>query len=228
MMCIMFSLVAQNSQSTISGSGSKVTKTLNLKDFTGFSLAISGKIYLKQGNTQSVTIEAQQNIIDNILTEVKDKHWQIKFDKRVRRHDGIKIWITIPTLTKAIISGSGDIIGESAFTDLKNLQLVISGSGNTNLEVEAEQIEGTVSGSGDIILRGSAQSFTINISGSGDCKAVDLKTAHCKISISGSGDCKVYVTDTLDVKVSGSADVRYKGTPKVNSRVAGSGSVKSL
>ena len=65
-----------------------MTKTLNLDNFDGFTMAISGNVYIKQGSKQSVSVEAQQNIIDNIVTEVKDKEWKIKFEYRKRHASG--------------------------------------------------------------------------------------------------------------------------------------------
>lgn len=226
---LVTTLSAQNwSWNGIKGEGPKVTKTLNVSSFDGFTVAISGNVYLKQGNTQSVTIEAQQNIIDNILTDVSDKHWKIKFDKNVRNHDGVKIWITIPTLTKAYISGSGDITGENKFTGVGNLITGVSGSGDIKLEVEAKSIDGKISGSGNVKLGGSANNLAIAISGSGDFYADALSVKDATVSISGSGDCRVDASENLTVKVSGSGDVKYKGRPRVSAKVSGSGDVESM
>lgn len=212
----------------IKGEGAKVTKTLDVASFDGFTMAVSGNVYLKQGSKQSVTIEAQQNIIDNIVTEVADKQWKIKFDKNVRQHDGIKIYITIPTLTKAYVSGSGDIIGETKFTGLDNLTTGISGSGDIRLDVEAKDIDGKISGSGNVKLTGSANALSISISGSGDFYADGLKTQNGTITISGSGDCTVDAADALTVRVSGSGDVKYKGRPRLSAKVSGSGDVDPM
>lgn len=212
----------------IKGEGPKVTKTLNLDNFDGFTMAISGNVYIKQGSKQSVTVEAQQNIIDNIVTEVSDKQWKIKFDKNVRHHDGIKIYITLPTLTKAYVSGSGDIIGETKFTGLNNLTTGVSGSGDIKLEVEAKDIDGKISGSGNVRLSGSANSINIGISGSGDFYADNLTVENGTVKISGSGDATVNASESLMVQVSGSGDVKYKGRPRLSAKVSGSGDVDPM
>ncbi len=212
----------------IIGTGPKVKKTLTIDAFNGFTLGIGGNVYLTQGNTQSVTVEAQQNIIDNILTTVSDNHWNIRFDKNVRNYEGIKIWITVPILTKAYVSGSGNIIGETKFTKLNDLVVGVSGSGNIKLELEAQDIDGKISGSGDVKLGGVAKSLNISISGSGDFISDALRVQSATIHISGSGDATVHAEDSLEVRVSGSGDVRYRGRPKVVAKVSGSGDVKSM
>lgn len=212
-------------KSGIRGEGANVSHTLDVKNFDGIGLYFSGTVYLKQGSTYSVKVEGQQNIIDNIETEVEGDYWKIKFDRPVRKHEGVKIWITMPTLTKAHISGSGNLIGESSFTGLEEVSVGISGSGDIDLELEAKAIESKISGSGNIELGGSSGSFSIKISGSGDVKAYDLNTGSCNVRISGSGDCQVDVSEQLEVSISGSGDVYYKGRPKVKAKVSGSGDV---
>ena len=56
-------------KNAIRGEGDVVKQDLNLDEFDGITLAFSGDVYLTQGETQSVTVEAQQNIIDNIKLE---------------------------------------------------------------------------------------------------------------------------------------------------------------
>lgn len=212
----------------IKGEGPTVKETLKVDDFESFTLAFSGNVYVKQGNTQSVVVEGQKNIIDNIETEVNGKHWRIKFDKSVRKHDGVKIYITVRTLTEASISGSGDIFSEGKFTGLGDFKTRVSGSGDIHMDVEAKTVSSSISGSGGIKLRGSANTLDIQISGSGDVYAEDLEVTDCTVRVSGSGDCKVHATGSLDVRVSGSGDVKYKGNPRVKAKMSGSGDVESM
>ncbi len=220
------SLQAQRWGSGIKGEGPIVKKTLNLSDFTGFSLQTSGNVILQRG-PQSVVVESHQNIIDNIETEVDDKVWKIKFDRNVRGYKELNIYITIPELTRAYISGSGDIVSQDKFNTNGEVQVGISGSGDIKLDIDADKIFSKISGSGDIALRGKANSMEVKISGSGDIKAYDLEVENCNVSISGSGDVEVHANEELMVRTSGSGDVFYTGRPRVNSRTSGSGNVMS-
>lgn len=220
------SLHAQRWGTGIKGEGPIVKKTINLSDFDGFSLHTSGNVILQKG-PQSVVIESHQNIIDNIETDVDDKIWKIKFDKSVRGYKELNIYITIPELTHASISGSGDIVSKDKFTTNGEVHVGISGSGDIKLDIEADKILSKISGSGDIALRGKAKSLEVKISGSGDVKGYDLVVDNCNVSISGSGDVEVHANEELMVRTSGSGDVYYAGRPRVNSRTSGSGSVMS-
>ena len=221
------STIAQNWGYGIKGEGPKVTKNLDISTFDGIGLSINADVYLRQGSPQSVKIEAQQNMIDNIERSVRDGVWKINFDKNVRNHDGIKIWITISDLSKIAISGSGNVTGESKFSNLGSLDLSVSGSGDINLDSNSRSLSAAISGSGDVRLKGSTGDCEMRITGSGDISAFDLEAKTCSVKITGSGDSSVNVSENLEVAIVGSGDVYYKGRPSVRSKITGSGDVQS-
>lgn len=230
--CLMLLSTATFSQnwwkSAIRGEGAVVSQDLDLDVFEGFTLAFSGDVILSQGPEQAVRVEAQQNIIDNIVTEVNGRHWKIKFDRPVRSTKGVTVYITLPRLEEVYVSGSGDIESRNSFTNVGDLAVGVSGSGSIDLDLEAKgRIQSRISGSGAIRLAGGADALDVTISGSGDVEAYDLEAAQGQVQISGSGDAEVHVTGELEVRISGSGDVTYKGTPRMRSKVSGSGDVNS-
>lgn len=212
----------------IKGEGPQVSRTLDVDGFEGITLAFNATIYLTQGDRYSVRVEGQENIIDNIETDVRGGHWKIEFDERVGRHEKLTLWITMPTLNEASISGSGDIRGETPFRNLGDVKIGISGSGDIRMELEAERVNTGISGSGDIRLNGSTGAHEVHISGSGDIDAQDLRSRDTRVHISGSGDCRVHASENLKVSTSGSGDVYYAGRPGVSARVSGSGKVEPM
>ena len=196
----------------IKGEGPKVTKTLDLDEITGLGVSIGAKVYLTQGNKQKVEIKAQQNIIDLIDKDVRSGKWRIRLEKgtNLKDHDGIDIYITIPTIEELSVAGSGSIIGKTKFNNLDDLEVSIAGSGDVDLSGSGEDLEVSVAGSGDVDMA----SFVVD---------------NCEVSIAGSGDCEVNVSGSLQVSIAGSGDVKYKGSPdKVKSSIAGSGNVRSF
>jgi hypothetical protein len=210
----------------ISGHGEIVEETIQVNEFTGFVSTIAADIYLKQGDTQEVVIVAQQNIIDNIDIDWFDNGvWTIGYRDIVRYAKPVKIYITVPDLTKAVISGSGNVTGLTPFVGLDRLRLLISGSGSMDLDVEANQVDAAVSGSGNIQLAGNTDKVELLISGSGSFRAADMVTGRADITISGSGGARITVEEYLNVHVTGSGNIYYYGNPEIDVHVSGSGSV---
>ncbi|MEM9824259.1 MAG: head GIN domain-containing protein, partial [Bacteroidota bacterium] len=155
----------------IKGEGPIVTKTLDLSNFSSVGLSISAKVYLTQGSKQSVKVEAQENIIENLKTKVSKGSWNIGFRENVGNHKAIKIYITLPSLEKVAVGGSGTIEGTNHFPNLDKLAVAVSGSGKVKLDVATTEITSAVSGSGNIHLEGSTEKHRIAVSGSGNIQA---------------------------------------------------------
>lgn len=196
---------------SVSGEGSSVTQSLNIDNFSSIGVAMNAEVILTQGNSQKVTIQGQQNIIDLIKKEVKGSTWNIGFPNgtNARNYDKLIINITMPTFKNLAIAGSGEIETNGNFNNL----------GDVGIEI---------AGSGDVKVSGSAEDVNIEIAGSGDVNIADLSSSDCNVEIAGSGDCKVNVSGRLDVSIAGSGSVAYKGNPRLSTSIAGSGRVSSM
>ncbi|MBN1987685.1 MAG: DUF2807 domain-containing protein [Prolixibacteraceae bacterium] len=207
----------------------------NVPSFSEISLRVPGKLYLEQGQTQSVEIVAKSSTLEEIVTEVNGRELAIRFKNKNYLFKSfnpgkIEIFVTVPEIDGLSVSGSGDIIAED---DIKTriIDLAISGSGDINLaELDAERVKASISGSGDIVIEdgGVADDFSVSISGSGDVKAGDFEAKDVVVRIAGSGNCTVSSNGSLKARVAGSGSVYYNGNPSIDSSVAGSGRVKKM
>lgn len=217
----------ENGRFGIRGEGPVVERKVNLDRIKGISLPGSAKVFLTQGSSQEVRIEAQENIINNLELEVHGEVWKIGNKRSVWQSDPINIYITLETLKLIRITGSSDVEFVNHFTDLKDVEIRISGSGKIYLDMDARKISASISGSGDLLMHGSAEDLDLGISGSGSMSAFDFKALKADVSISGSGGMELSVKERLDAHISGSGNVFYKGNPRVNTSISGSGSVRA-
>ncbi len=232
---LLCSFVLQTSQAqrfwkkTIRGEGPSIVREVEFDSFSGIANGFSANVYLTQGNSQSVVLHGQANILDNLRMDVDHGVLKIKYDRMVHRAARVEIHITVPHLEFISSSGSGQIESVDQFTDLGEMELRISGSGGINFHLDAEKIKGKISGSGGLHLEGTTRELVGSISGSGRLQALDLAADHCDISVSGSGGARVNVGTSLTASVSGSGGVKYQGDDiRVNSKVSGSGRVRAL
>lgn len=208
------------------GSGPIVKRTLDLENFEGIVIQNSANVFLRQGESQEVEIEGQENIVRNLDTEVSGGVWRIRNKRRVWRMQKININITIPEINYIKIAGSGSVKTLNNFENLNDIELRIGGSGNINIDIEAKDVQGRIGGSGSIILSGTARRIDFGVQGSGDISAENLKARFGKARIGGSGSISTHVTENLDARIGGSGNISYRGKPKVNSSVSGSGSIR--
>ncbi len=217
---------------TLTGSGRMATESRAVSGFNGLSVAVSGKVRLTQGNTESVTITADDNALAYIETFVDQGMLRIRWKKpdqgRSLNVNRVKISITVVArdMEAIAVGGSADV----AAGPIKAERLVasIGGSGNLDIaSVEAGDVSARIGGSGDLAIRGGrTNTLDVRIGGSGDVQAAKLESRSAKVRIGGSGEASLWVRDTLKASVAGSGSVRYFGDPKVERAVAGSGEVR--
>ncbi len=217
---------SQAQRETISGNG---TIKKEKRDISGSfrQIATSGsfKIYIKQGGTHSVEVEADENLLPYIETEVKNNALSIhpKKDYNIKPSAKATIYIALPQLEAVAASGSSAIYSQGSLSGDK-LEVGLSGQTAVELVVQYSKLEVAVSGSGKVKLTGKADKTEIGISGSADVTAPDMAVQDMEIAISGTGNAHVNVEKSLQVAISGNGTVRYKGTPsKVEQSVSGHG-----
>lgn len=215
---------------TIKGNGNNVSIERNTGDYDG--IAVSGwfDVDLVDGNEGNITLEGEENLLEYIITEVKDGKLVIKTEKGVNLKSsswksGIRVTVPVESINSVTMSGSGDIVGKTTLKTNK-FSTSMSGSGDITLDIEADSMNATMSGSGDIKLSGKATDFEATISGSGDIEAYDLEADNVYATISGSADIQVTANKSIKARVSGSGDISYRGNPeKVDTKTAGSGDI---
>jgi len=197
--------------------------------FSSIGMGIHGDVYLTQGSPQKLVLEGDEDILEKVVTEVRDDMLKIKFSvPNVRTKSPVKIWITVSEINGLYLSGSGSINAETAIKS-DEMELKVSGSGKINIEnLSCDEVDAAISGSGDIKLGGSADEFELAISGSGSCMADKFRVEEAGIRISGSGSCKIDAVKDLEAAISGSGSVYYAGNPTIDASVSGSGKVRKM
>lgn len=200
----------------------------DLDPFHKISIALAANVYLESAQRQSLEIEADKELLQHLITEVKNGELQIKLDKawqNKRWKSTPTIYISLPELEALKVAGSATVQTENTFRS-KQLALAVTGSGSIRMPLEADDLDLKVTGSGDMNLQGQAENTRIRISGSGEVNAPSLRVQSCEIRISGSGDCQIWAEEALTARISGSGRVLYSGSPQqLNVQSSGSGKV---
>ena len=215
----------------IKGNGNMTKITRTTSDYDGIKCAGSFDYILVAGNEGNITIEGEENLLEYIITEVKDGKLKVKTKNNINLKTSfnktIKITIPFKDINQVSLSGSGDLWNEDTITS-NNLKVSLAGAGDVVLNVEASSLKGSLSGSGDITLKGSTNDLDVSLAGSGDIHGFGLQANHTDVSLAGSGDIKIVSNKSLKARVAGSGDIEYKGNPdKEDTKVSGSGSISN-
>ncbi len=189
----------------VEGSGNVITEEREVSGFNEIVLGGTGQVDVEVTGTESLTIEAEDNIMPALETRVRNGRLVLDTNRSISPTEEVIYNITAATLDGLVISGSGVV--EASGIDTTDFRADISGSGDVS-------VEGAITGL-----------LSVSISGSGEFDGESLTAQAGEVEVSGSGNAVVNVADSLEVDVSGSGDVEYLGSPSVDRDVSGSGEV---
>ena len=178
-----------------------------LDSFSKVNISGGMDVYMTEGSSESVKIEAKGVDLDKIITEVKGEELRISIKNGVDmwswgKNAEIKVYVTYRNLKAIASSGSSDVVCKSKLKN-ESFDISISGSGDLMAEMDVKNLEINISGSADMRLQGKADSQNIAISGSGNFKGEDLEGKAVKVRVSGSGDATVWANESIEARVSG-------------------------
>ncbi|GAA3590475.1 head GIN domain-containing protein [Flavivirga amylovorans] len=215
---------------SIRGNGNMKTITRTTSEYDGIKCAGNMDFIIVNGSEGNIKIEGEENLLEYIITEVKNNNLVIKTKKGINLKSGlnktIKITIPVKDINEVALAGSGDLWSKDIITTT-NLDVSLAGSGDVSLNIKTTSVKASIAGSGDLKLEGNTNNLEAKIAGSGDFHGFNLQTNNTDVSIAGSGDAKVISNKALKARVSGSGDISYKGDPIVDSKVVGSGNISN-
>jgi hypothetical protein len=198
---------------TVEGHGNVVKKERKTDSFTGVKVSSGIDVYLRQGNNETVIVEADENLHEYILTEVHGGVLNVYSEYNIRDAERKRVYVTMKDINSVRTTSAGDVIGEGPVNSEK-LELSASSAGDIKLEVHAKTIDLDISSSGDMTLTGETDLLRADLSSAGDLNAFDLKSREADISVSSAGDADIYVSERITARASSAGDINYKGDPK--------------
>lgn len=231
----------------IEGNGNLKTESRKVNEISELVNTTSLDIVYRKADSVSITITAESNLIDHIVTSSSGGRLEIRTDPRNTCFDYTLrplITITSPSLSAFDLTGSGSFEGDSihaanveirstgsgnlyaGFVNSDDLLIGISGSGDVSVtSAVCLESDFTLTGSGNLEIAGKAGKGTMRVSGSGDVKSSGYEITAATETTTGSGNIYTLVINTLNAVISGSGNIYVKGNPVINQTVTGSGRV---
>jgi hypothetical protein len=212
--------------------GPTVQKSYQIGAFDKLEVAGPYDVTVRTGSSPSVSASGPQKLIEHLVVEVKGDKLVIHpeqhrglFNWGIHTNGGAKLDVTVPSLSAAVIAGSGGITVDKIAGD--HFDGAVAGSGDLSLEnVQVQSLKLSIGGSGDIAAKsGQTQQADYHIAGSGGIDARGVQAQAATVAIAGSGSIRGNATGAAAVKIMGSGDVTMTGGAKCTVKKMGSGDV---
>ncbi len=200
----LFIVGCQNDESCSQGSGIEITNQIEAESIRAISNASLVDINLREGSQPTVSLTAEDNIIDDIDIVFVDGAMTVDSDLDcISTDQSASAEVTTAGLINLRNSGNGDITGRVVLTDAEIVNL---GNGDINIQ-------------GDDIT-----SLTVTNTSNGDVTIAHVISQRALIGNSGNGDINIVVEGELEVAISGNGDVFYTGSPSsISATITGNG-----
>jgi hypothetical protein len=214
----------------VEGNGQQANENRQVSSFNSVEASGPMDIILQDAPNAGVRVEADQNLLPYILTDVDGKTLHIRTKKGYNLHSDnpMRVYVAAPVFNEVVLDGSGNITSQGMLVNPDDMTLKLSGSGNIDMQVNTPELKSLMNGSGNIKLSGSADKWVAGLSGSGNIYCFGLNTQKAEVGINGSGDAEVMASKQLTLKINGSGHIKYRGNANVDSHINGSGSVTKV
>lgn len=210
---------------TVFGNGNVVTENRKTDSFERLKVSTGIDVFITQGDTESVRVIADDNLLEYIKTEIYDNTLIITAKANIRKAKSKEVHLTYKKLKEIDISSAGDVEGTNLMK-ADELYLNLSSAGDLTLEVEATRINLDISSAGDAKLSGKVDELDADLSSAGGLNAFELLARKARVSSSSAGNARISATESVDLSASSAGDIYYKGDPKtVNINKSSAGSI---
>ena len=210
----------------IKGNGKVVSEKRTISsDFNVINVQQGINLYVTQGNQTDINVEADENIMDLLITEVKNNELNIYFEKNVNYAKARNVYLTTSDISKISASSGASVKSENTI-QATSLDLESSSGSSIKIRTNAHEIKSESSSGSTITIFGKSEMFSANASSGSSINANELKTVDAMVKVSSGANINVNVTHKLTAKASSGGAIEYEGNPKdVDKKTSSGGSV---
>lgn len=188
------------------GSDNVKTESREVSGFTTIDVSGAFEVEITAQKEFSLEVEADDNLLPLIRTEVDGDTLVIKSEKSFKSNNPLKVRISAPDISGLELSGASKV----NLVNLNNDSLSLDSSGASKIKIE-----------------GTTGNFDIEMSGASRLDSENLKAENVFVESSGASNLNVFVTNVLKANLSGATNVTYSGNPKsIDKKTSGASSVK--
>ena len=207
----------------INGTGNVITQNRDIsQDFAYISASNGLELVVEQSNNTNVTVEADENLQEHIITEVENNELKIYTDVNIMNAKAKKIKVSLP-LIKGISASSGASVTNSTIIEAENLNLSSSSGSNLSVTINTENVSCESSSGSEITVRGNTSKLSTQSSSGSSLNAKGLTAKSITSQASSGSSTSVNPQESLEAQASSGASIHYITVPKYLNKESSSG-----
>ncbi len=208
------------------GSGNLVTQTRNVGSFDAVSVGGGFDVEIKIGSPAKVVIEADDNIIDDIESAVKNGQLKISLNDGLSFNDAhMKVYITCNEINRINSSASAKVVVLDEIQSNENIVLKASSGSRISATLNSPATEADASSGAEIVVKGRTKKFEAESSSGATVTASELLSENTTAQASSGASTSVHASVLLNAKASSGGSVNYRGEASAVKKESSGGSI---
>jgi hypothetical protein len=198
---IILCLILDSACSKVQGSEKLLTEKRTLNGFTAIDASNAIEVEITQSDMYSVEVQADDNIIADVITTVENGTLKIEMKKGEHfTNSTVLVKVSIPKLTAISLSGA---------------------SHGAVKQVKAEKLDLLISGASKLIATGDVSELNTVISGASRLDAKELISKDASVECHGASTAHIFANASLKINANGASKVTYSGKAIVTRESSG-------
>ncbi len=224
MVCLLvtFSLTVGSCIPHIHGNGNVVKEERHVSNFDAISASTGIQVLITQDNFEKVVVEADENILKILKTEISGGKLKIYLEEGVLHAKKMSVYVTVKTL-KSVEGSAGSSVKSENKINADDMRVHASSGSSVHMEVSCNQLKVDSSSGSSMKVTGTAKSIKADSSSGSTLNASDLVAESGEASASSGAGLKINVTKDVKAHASSGAGITISGNPSIRDTNSSSG-----
>jgi hypothetical protein len=202
----------------IKGNGKVKTEVRELAGFNRLIVQGNIELYLVQGETEGVRIEADENLVEFFQTRLDGKTLYITMSADLKKSTQTSVSVSFKELEQITLLDQVGLKSEKVL-QFSSINILNSGLSKIEIELFASNCTIELNDGSYAYLKGYSEVFDVRLHDETELQAGELQTDYCKVKSSGLTEVTINAQKELALMVTGQSNVYYFGEPTITQRV---------
>lgn len=208
---------------SVNGNKNVITQDRKINnDFTSIKISRGLDLYITQSDAVSLTVEADENLHEIIITEVENDVLKIYSDKNIWRAKAKKVHVSVKDLEELKATSGSNVYSENTL-QVNNLKVATTSGANVKIAVNSESIETRATSGSNLRITGTTTNHSSSATSGSSIKAYELESKNTNVKATSGANIDVYASEKIEAKASSGGDIDFKGSPEQVTKTSSSG-----
>ncbi|WP_299012714.1 head GIN domain-containing protein [uncultured Polaribacter sp.] len=207
----------------VNGNRNVITKERRVNEkFTAIKVSAGIEVYLSQESKTIISLEADENLHDLIITSVEDGILKIYSEKSIWSAKAKKVFVAMPELDNVKATSGSAVFTESTLKT-EQISIYATSGAEIQMDLDAHSIITKSTSGASIKISGATIRHNAKATSGASINAYKLKSDSVSAKATSGASINIYANNKIEASATSGGDIDFKGNPTDVSKSTNSG-----